>query len=578
MALLRDGDSHDGILTGISTSSEKPPADDEVAAIGTVVDTVTAVIGTDGGLIEGDDWQISFPVGAVADNTEFLVRQVDAQDQLAPESEGLLLEVTAPVAEFDAPVEYRVWLPDQYSTEDSWAVMALLLDPETGAWQYETATIEMAGGRPQLVLETEHFSSRLFEWLSNLFEYKFPPESAEPLEMPYYSQGVTPNCLSAVLQMGAQSATYRPESEVHGFMGALGPAFFGQGQGNPRLRWGYATGSYLTQQTGTAAKRIYWMKFQQQIQVEYIQRQLAFQHRPVLLSSYTAGHALLLVGYPNRRSFYAHDPQQGTGKMYRTMSLEKLGLDETGNLTIVIPKAPADNRPLISVNLLDDSVNFEASTNQYYSFRWDVDSTNGYLIRANRPMPKGKVVDVIPKDASTVTAGRPSFTGIEVANAHRHGDPKTVALLIEVVGHGPAKTHYEERRTLTLQPATRQRVNFDSFSVGEFRDPSPQATRYTFKVTASVDGKECDQASFDFVLEPEMPPTPVPAVAPSGKPCVCPDGTALGLDYSLGCSSLLVAPMDPDWTSCYRGCIEACGCDPDDLDLTCACDCLGLAY
>lgn len=560
------------LATGSDSSLGPEPA---------VVDSWTEVIGVEGGLIEAGAWEIEAPAGAVAAETTVSVRQLDARGYLEPGRGGILLDITAPVSEFAEAIELRAALPSWYTPEDTWAAMALLLDPETGFWQYESATVEVIDGRPMLVLETDHLSWRLFEWLDEMFEYKFPPEQAEPLELPYYSQGITPNCLAAVLQMAAQSAKYRPEGEVHGFMGALGPAYFGEGQGNPRLRWSHATGAYLTQQTDKAAKRIYWMALQQQIQVEYIQRQLAFERRPVLLSSYTAGHALLLVGYPDRKSFYVHNPQQTTGtnsNMYRRMTLEQLGLDETGNLTIVVPTAPAADRPLVSVNLLDECVDFAVPTGDYYSYRWDVSDARGYVIRANRPVPKGRLVEVIPSDVAEVVAQRASYSGIEVANAHMAGDSKSVLLRIEVVGHGPGQTHYEQSQTIELPPRTTRRVGFSTFAVDEFRDPAPQNVRYTFRAAVTVDGKVTDEASFEFVLEPLLPPSPVPTRQATGNECICPDGEPLPLDYSLGCSTLLVPPMDPDWEACYRGCVEACGCDPKDLDLTCACDCLGLSY
>lgn len=537
-----------------------------------VLVTRTEVIGPEGGVIEADGWQITFPAGAVPSQTTVDVRQLDARGLLDSRRAGLLLEVTAPVQRFQKRIEFKIPLPSEYTPAHAGAAMALLLEPETGEWLYEPAEIQVRAGQPELVLETDHLSMRFFEWLASLLEYKFPPEQADLIELPYYSQGVTPECWAAALQMGAESARHSSQGEIFNLIGALGPV--SGGPSTPRIRWSPAIESSLELRTGTVPERIFWMAFQQQIQVEYIQRQLAFERRPVLLFSYTKSHAMMLLGYPDRQSFYVHDPKQGPGNLYKRMTLAELGLDVTGNTTIVIPVAPAENRPLVSVNLLDDFLEFTAPGGTWYSFRWDAGNPQGYSMRANRPVPNGKIVETIPEDVTEVNSDRISYTGIEVANAYLQGGPKRVNLRIEITGHGPGNTRYVQSVSVVLASRTVQRVGFSPIPVDEFRDPAPVPVRYTFKVTATVDGRDVDEAGFDFVLEPKVPPTLArpPKLGP-GK-CTCPDGKPLALDPSLGCAGLLMPPMDPDWKWCYRDCVEACGCDPDDPDLTCACKCL----
>ncbi len=535
-----------------------------------VLATRTEAIGPEGGAIQADGWQIRFPAGAVASKTTVSVRLLDAQPWLDSKTAALLLDVTAPKKEFRQKIEFRVPLPSGYTPDYAGAARVLLWEPDTAEWLYESAAVQVREGEPELVLETDHLSTRLFKWLKQVTEYRFPPEQAGPLEMPHCSQGNTLHCWAAALQMGAESHRHSPGDGLYGFLGAMGSV--SGGPSPVRIRWSGATGAYLARRAGAEPERIHWTLFQQQIQLEYIQRQIAFEARPVLLFSYPKSHAFMLVGYPDRKSFYVHDPQQVTGNLYKRMTLEDLGLDQVGNTTIVILAPPAADRPLISVNLLDDFLDINGPGGDYYAFRWDASDPRGYVMRANRPMPHGRIVATIPGDVTEISADRASFSGIEVANAYLAGDPKRVTLRIEVLGHGPNKTGYVQTQTVDVAPKTTQRVIFTPIPVDEFRDPAPTQVRYTFKVAAVVDGKNMDESSFDFVLEPR--PTPTLPPRSGASKCICPDGSPLPLDPSLGCSGLLIPPMDVDWQWCYRTCVEACGCDPDDPDLTCACKCV----
>ena len=52
------------------------------------------------------------------------------------------------------------------------------------------------------------------------------------------------------------------------------------------------------------------------------------------------------------------------------------------------------------------------------------------------------------------------------------------------------------------------RVQFKPIAVDQFRDPAPTPTEYIFTVTALVEGKVVDSASFRFVMEPGGTTTP----------------------------------------------------------------------
>ena len=172
-----------------------------------------------------------------------------------------------------------------------------------------------------------------------------------------------------------------------------------------------------------------------------------------------------------------------------------------------------------------------------------------------------------------VIKGPQDFTGIEIANAHLAGAPVNAQVQVEIQGQGPSSPHYVQTTAVTVPPKTMVRAMLQPIPVDAFRDPSLQPMSYTFKATVTVDGKITDEASFNFVLDPLPAPTSQPN-KPAISKCICPDGQLLAIDPDLGCADLLIPRMDSDWDACYRDCLDQCDCDPNDTDLTCACECV----
>lgn len=563
-----------------SNATPAPAAPEPAAGVPTpiVLSTHSGTIGPDGGTIAGEGWRVVVPAGAVADTVDMAVSELDAAQYLDAVYGGIFLRVESPVTPLARPAQIRVALPAWYTPEDAGATMSLLVDEATGELLYESTTVEMHEGQPELVLETDHFSDREIEWVQDEAFYRFPPDQADALEVPYYSQSGTPYCWAGMSQMVAEGARHSTDGEVYGFIGVMGidPSAkwweIWKRPAQARLRVSPALGAELTRRAGKAPERIMWITFQQQIQVEYIQREIAFNRRAVGLFSYSQAHAFVLVGYPDRQSFYVLDPRD-PDKMYTVRTLAELGLDGTGNTTVVIPSPLAADRPLISINLGDRFMEFVDVNGLPYPWRWDFRVPTGFALTGSRPADNAPIINSLPGEvAQLVIKGPADHAGIEIANAHLSGPPIRAQVTIEIQRQGPSSQSYVQTVEVTVPPKTMVRAEFEPIRVDEFRDPSPQSVVYTFKATVSVDGTITDEASFSFVLDPRAA-TYVPT-KPAVNKCMCSDGQMLALDLEMGCMGLLIAPMDPDWQVCYRGCLEKCGCDPNDPDLTCACQCV----
>jgi hypothetical protein len=544
-----------------------------------VLVTHSQAIGPAGGTITGEGWRVVVPGGALTATIDITASQLDAAQYLDPVHQGVFLRVTSPVTQIARPAQIRVVLPDWYTPEDGGAAMSLFVDEPTGELLYEPTAVEVNNGQPELVLETDHFSDRVIKWVQDEALYRFPPDQADLLEVPFYSQSGTLYCWAAMSQMVAESARHSSDGEIYGLIGAMNvdpTASWWEIWKSPaqaRLRVSPALGAELTRRTGKAPERIMWITFQQQIQVEYIQRELAFNRHPVGLFSHKQQHAFVLVGYPDRQSFYTLDPRD-PGTMYQVRTLAELGLDGTGNTTVVIPLPLAANRPLVSINLGDHFLDFAAPAGATYAWRWDFRAPTGYVLTGDRPADNPPIVNSIPGEvAQLVISGPADFVGIEIANAHLAGAPVNAQVRVEIQGQGPSSPHYVQTAAVTVPPKTMVRALLQPIPVDEFRDPSLQPISYTFKATVAVDGEITDEASFNFVLDP-LPASTPESTKPAINKCICPDGQPLGLDLDLGCTDLMFPRMDPDWNACYRGCLDQCGCDPNDPDLTCACKCV----
>ncbi len=338
--------------------------------------------------------------------------------------------------------------------------------------------------------------------------------------------------------MIAETARHAQTREVFTIMGAVGVDEDGLG---PLGAANYPSLSgVMSAHTGSYPERIYWpsefLISNNHALITYIRRQVGIMGYPVALVSAAKEHAFVVVGYAGD-DFYVHDPAGLDGYIYRRVSAADLGLDTftSPKATIVIPRPPASDRPLITVNIMDASLEFlKPKTNtpaDTFQFRWDYKSPNGYHLR-NRA---GQTVAAIPSEVTQLQLVGYGG-GIEIANAYRSGGARDVSVWIDITGKGPGKTHYSDRAMVSVEPGTVQKVKFNPINVDAFRDPAPTPTEYTFKVSVLAAGQVVDDASFTFVLEPGGTRTPTstltatrrltPTATPSPtKKAACPSGS-----------------------------------------------------
>ena len=498
--------------TGTGRSFAPPEA---AAAIPTprVLATKIQSVGPGGGTIVMDSGvRLVFPAGAVNQAMDVQVNQLDPAFYLDERSGGLLVSVTAPQSTFQKNIALHIPLPGWFSTKNADAVFAGVLDETSGEISVTPSTVQVTDGKPELVVQTNHFSNWFTKWWNENFAY--PPTQAGPFEVPYYAQS-RGLCWSAVLQMISETAQHSQTTEVFSIVGSIGSAADAlklapwpmdmnvteQGLPAGYARYSQILSGLLHGYTGAWPEREIWLNGTHDGLVSYIRRQLGIYGRPVGL--FYQDHAITMVGYDGT-DFYVHDPQGLPGQINYRASWEKLGLAQRGTenmVTIVIPQALASDRPLVTVNIKDFALEFTKPLTDtpanIYQFTWDLTRREGYRFsdRANQtaaPIP-GQVTELrlVPPEGN-----------IEIANSYLSGGSKDVVVHLDITGRGPAKTSYHDQATVRVDPGSTVRVKFKPIPVDAFRDPAPAATEYLFHVRALVGGKETDDAIFTFVIGP----------------------------------------------------------------------------
>jgi hypothetical protein len=494
------------VLAAACSGSNGTSTDSEVVPTPKVLETKKQPIGPEGGIITmGGGVRLVFPAGAVTEEVEVQVKRLDPAVYLDGGTEGVLLDVSAPLATLEEQAEFHIPLPDWFTPDDADAAMSGVVDETTSAIVYEPPTVEIADGKPELVVKADHFSWRLFKWWKKNFGT--PPTQAGPLEIPYYSQSTT-YCWAASLLMIAEAVKHSETNEVFSIMGTVGVDESGLGilaaVNYPSI------GGLMWAHAGVLPERILWEPAVlasplSRSLTSYIRRQVGILGRPVFLDSPAKEHNFVIVGYDGA-DFIVHDPAGLPGYVYRRVSAADLGLDTFiyGAATIVVPKPLGNDRPLMTVNIKSRGLRFAAPKDKdFYQFTWDYTRPDGYSFRS---FDTDKIVDVIPGDVTELQVDR--AVGIEIANSYRSGGSRAVTATIDIYGKGPAKTHYYDQVTLNVGQDSIQTVRFNPIRVDAFRDPAPTPTEYTFRVRALVEGKEVDDASFTFVMGPAGTPTP----------------------------------------------------------------------
>ncbi|HQJ51219.1 MAG TPA: hypothetical protein PKW05_05520 [Anaerolineae bacterium] len=479
----------------------RPTATAESGQVLTIA-SARQVIGPEGGTLALDTGvRLVIPAGAVSGQTEVVVKQLDAARFADETREAVLLDCTAGVATFDKPVEIHVPLPDWFTPEMADAAQSGVWNSETDALEVEPSTVQMVDGKPVLVVQASHFSWRVVEWFKQ--NYALPPNEADTLEVPYYSQSGG-YCWAATLQMLNESAKHSLTSEEFNIIGMVGVDDTGLGaraaRHYPSIR------ALVRSETNKEPERMLWSVGTYPGMLTYIRRQIACFRRPVGLMY--EKHAVLVVGYDGTK-FTVLDPQGLKGDIYKVTTLLGLGMTEgEEKTTIVVPAPLAADRPLVTVNIKDKALTFvkpaTATPGDQFEFRWDYTVARGYSWYSLR---QSAVVAVIPAEVSELKIAVGGDNGVEIANSHLKA-AVDVTVRVDIYSHGPGKTHFSDAATMSLAPGEFKPLKVKGIAVSAFRDPSPGQVDYTLEIRTVVGGKTVDEARVDFVLEPGATPTP----------------------------------------------------------------------
>ncbi len=513
-----------------------------------VLESKQQTIGANGGSVAlQDQARVMFSPGTFTGDVQVTVKKLDPKPYgQSAHIQTTLLELGATTTQFQKPVEIRVPLPAKITPERAATATAWLVDPATGIKTIYPSSVQIVGGKWELLVTTDHFSTWEFAAFSDT-----PPKQAI-LAVPYFTQGGDPTansgfCWAAALQMIAEAAHHSEVSEMFDVVGFMRePADAGLSPEAARIMNPKIPGM-LRALTGVQPNQKYWALGtgvgDYNSMVQYIKSEIGNEGRPVMIVNGEVGtghndrdlayanHAYVIVGYDDADNFYVHNPaptwEPFENGPYRLVSRKRLRLDEVAIYTkaftvISIPTTPAlaADRSLASVNIMGDSLTFGpvprapgAPTGTQkgvdaYDFKWDHTRNTGYSFFSRRT---GKSVDRIPGDVERLLL-QESGQGIEISNATwpAINQKVTVQLDIEKRGGGSKRYHTSFDRELKPGevwkiPSTTAGARELIIDVNEFREPVTTPTEYVFRVRAQVGGKTVDEAEIYFTLDPSVP-------------------------------------------------------------------------
>lgn len=468
----------------------------------------TGQITASGGTVSLEDGTaVVFPDGAVSTTVTVTVAKKTPATWFdgTGATERRVISSTASVTSFLKPVEIRVPLTQGMTADDAENVSAGLLDESTGAITAEPFSIRMIDGKPFAVIETDHFSSRVVEWL---FGAK-PPASAGPLAIPYYSQGQSDYCWAASLQMVTQAVNFEQERSIVDIIGKTGVDE--SGITSASFRFGSGIAELVRARTGVRPLRQTWDRINRDQMRDYILREIGVNKRPVALFVGQWNHAVVVVGYQNRNSFLVHDPastsDNAAGYTVKTWSEIIDPMTVLHNMvTLTIPADIHAGDGVVRINLLERALRVVKpatpdAPSAVYDFRWDHERSNGYSFRH---LTSGNRAEPFPGDVSAIS----SSSGIQLSNSSRtRAEEVSVWVDITATGAPVGTGHYSTQQTVSLPPNSLRYVTVAPIPVDTFRFNQEGSTEYLLSVTALVDGTVVDRQSVVFrigVLTPEI--------------------------------------------------------------------------
>lgn len=468
-------------------------------------DSITVTVSSSGGsVLLPDGSGVVFPDGVLPSSTAVTVVKRDPDTWFDDNGTGgrVVLTTTAPVTQFSQEVEIRVPLPTTATPADTSRILAGVVDEETGAVTVEASTIRMIDGSPYLVVSTDHFSSRLFEW----FLGTQPPSSAM-LTIPYYSQGSSPFCWAASVHMVTQAASFGEVRLLTDVIGKVGVDEGGIGSVDFRINSDIS--DLVKSRTGVRPERKMWDYVNKNVMRDYLWREIGVNGHAVALFNSKWEHAVVVVGY-DVSTFRIHDPASTTPN---SIGYEEKKWDEFVKgmalndklVTLAIPHA-LENRPgPLSVNFLPQAFQFVKpfygadDPAAIYRYVWDHTRASGY---AFRHAASGAIGNPIRGDVSRLsTAGDVEISNASRTSSHEASVYLDITALGAPAGEGRVSTHYDA----TVAPNTAVNLQVPSIKVDTFRYNAPNPVEYALTVSVLADGTTVDRQTLYFKLASVTP-------------------------------------------------------------------------
>ncbi len=439
------------------------------------------------------------------------VTKTDASRWFDSDGSGnrMVLTTTAPVSQFSTQVEIRIPLPAEATPADTTNVRAGVVDPESGAVTVERSTIRMIDGKPFMVVNTNHFTSRIFEWLLG----KQPPSSAL-LSVPYYNQGSSNYCWAASLHMVTQATDFEQLRLVTDIIGKAG--IDEEGITSVAFRMSGPVADLVQERTGVRPDRKMWDDVNANLVRDYLWQEVGVNGRPVAVYVGTWEHAVVVVGY-DMNTFRVHDPNATsngaigyTTKEWSTF-VEGMGIKDR-IVTLVVPKAIKDG-DRVAVSFLSQAFQFTKpgygsdAPSAVFEYYWDYTQPIGYSFRH---MTSRELAAPLPGEVDRLK----TVAEIQLSNSSRT-TARDVSVYLDITamgaptGVGRLSTH----RNVTVGPNALVNLSVPEILVDTFRYNTPEPTEYVLTVSALTGGTTVDQQSLRFTLAPVTPE--IAAVTPS---------------------------------------------------------------
>lgn len=467
-------------------------------------DSTTTTVPASGGAVTLPDGSgVVFPAGALPSAMPVTVRKVDPARWFEADGAGgrVVLTTTTSVSQFNQPVEIRVPLPAGATPADSLNVLVGVIDEETGAVTIEPSSIKTIDGKPFLVVSTDHFTSRLFEW----FVGKQPPSSAM-LAVPYYNQGESNYCWATSLHMVTQAADFGQVRLITDIIGQAG--IDEEGITSVEFRYGSAIAAAVEARTGLKPTRKVWNYGNARLVRDELWREIGVNGRPVAVYVGHWEHAVVVVGY-DMNTFYLHDPAStsagSVGYKARPWKdfVDAMGIKDR-IVTLVVPRTVSGGDRL-SVNFLNHALRFAkpgygaAEPAAVYRLAWDHTLANGYTYRH---LVAGDRADPLPGEVDRLQTPGP----IEIVNASRT-TPRDVTVHVEITAMDAPSgvgriTLYKD---FTVGANATYELKLPDIPVDTFRYNRAEPVEYLFTVTPFTGGGHVDRQTVSFTIAPVRP-------------------------------------------------------------------------